>query len=193
MAISSALARAGKKTLLVDLDPQGHSTIGLGLELNDGAPTVRDVFVDTSAAVPKIIRQTHLDALDVLPSNIRLERASHLIYTRPKREDVLRRALQPVMDGYEYVVIDCPPSLGPLTESAIAAADIILIPCQMEARAADGLVDLLEVVHIIKGDSFDRWRILLTQIQRTDIFTFDAKSKGAAAYQALVETELAAI
>ena len=228
MAVSSALARAGKKTLLIDLDPQGHSTIGLGLELTDGAPTVRDIFVDSAASAAKIVRQTHIDELDVLPSNIRLERASHLIYTRPKREDVLRRALQPLMGTYAYIVIDCPPSLGPLTESAIGAADVILIPCQMEARAADGLVDLLEVVHIIKGDSFDRWRILLTrvdnrrtvtnevvleslapwkdkvlktaipqseplnqaQIQRTDIFTFDAKSKGAAAYQTLVESEL---
>ena len=132
------------------------------------------------------------------------------------------------MTGYEYVFIDCPPSLGPLTESAIAAADIILIPCQMEARAADGLVDLLEVVHIIKGEAFDRWRILLTrvdnrrsvtnevvleslapwkvkilnttipqseplnqaQIQRTDIFTFDPKCKGALAYQSLIEKEM---
>jgi chromosome partitioning protein len=231
MAIGSALARGGKRTLLVDLDPQGHSTIGLGLELNDGAPTVRDVFADSAASVGRIIRQTHLDALDVLPSDIRLERASHLIYTRPKREEVLRRALQPVMGEYEYVVVDCPPSLGPLTESAIAAADIVIVPCQMEARAADGLIDLLEVVHIIKGDDFERWRILLTrvdnrrtvtnevvleslsqwkdkifkttipqseplnqaQIQRTDIYTFDPKSKGAAAYQSLIETELRSV
>lgn len=231
MAISSALARSGKKTLLVDLDPQGHSTIGLGLEITDGAPTVRDIFTDPAVAVSKIIQRTHLEHLDILPSNIRLERAAHLIYMRPKREEVLRKALQPAMAAYAYVVIDCPPSLGPLTESAIAAADTILIPCQMEARAADGLVDLLEVVHIIKGDTFDRWHILLTrvdnrrtvtndvvlqslapwkekvfkttipqseplnqaQIERTDIFTFDPKCKGALAYQALMETELASV
>jgi chromosome partitioning protein len=229
MAVSAGLARAGKRTLLVDLDPQGHSTIGLGLELGNNPLTVRDVFTDpTTTSVPNIIRQSHINGLDVLPSNIRLERAAYLIYTRPKREDVLRKSLQPVISDYDYVVIDCPPSLGPLTESAIAAADVTLIPCQMEARAADGLVDLLEVVHIIKGDSFDRWRILLTrvdtrrtvtnevvleslapwkdkilattipqseplnqaQIQRTDIFTFDGKSKGALAYQSLIDAEL---
>jgi chromosome partitioning protein len=231
MALSSALARAGVKTLLVDLDPQGHSTIGLGLEITDGAPTVRDIFTEAGTPISKIIKPTHLEFLDVLPSNIRLERAAHLIYTRPKREEVLRKALQPVMGLYGYIVIDCPPSLGPLIEGAIAAADIIVIPCQMEARAADGLVDLLEVVHIIKGDNFDRWRILLTrvdnrrtvtnevilealapwkdkvfkttipqseplnqaQIQRTDIFTYDSKSKGALAYQSLIETEFPAV
>jgi chromosome partitioning protein len=138
---------------------------------------------------------------------------------------LLRRGLAPLLAQYDYMVIDCPPSLGVLTETGIAAADLIVIPCQMEARAADGLVDLLEVVTIIKGDAFQDWRILLTkvdtrksvtneavlaalsqwrdkifktsipqseplnqaQIERTDIFSFDSRSKGALAYEALTQ------
>jgi cellulose biosynthesis protein BcsQ len=76
----------------------------------------------------------------------------------------LARALQPVSTTYDYIILDCPPSLGALTETGIAAADLIIIPCQMEARAADGLVDILELIGIIKGEAFDQWRILLTKM-----------------------------
>ena len=231
MALAAALARGDRKTLIVDLDAQGHSTLGLGIELNHHDPTLRDLFTDPPTPAARLIRQTHYPALDILPSNIRLERIAQFLYMRPKREEVLRRALQPVASGYQFIVIDCPPSLGALTETGIAAADLIIVPCQMEARAADGLVDLLEIIAILKGDAFDRWRILLTkvdprktltnqaimgalqrwhdktfqtvipqseplnqaQIARTDIFSFDAKSKGAAAYQALTEEVLSLV
>jgi len=228
MALAAALARSGRRTLIVDLDAQGHSTLGLGIELNHHDLTLRDIFTDPPSPVARIIRQTHYAELDILPSNIRLERIAQFLYMRPKREEVLRRALQPVADSYRFIVIDCPPSLGALTETGIAAADLILVPCQMEARAADGLVDLLEIIAILKGDGFERWRILLTkfdprktitnqailgalerwrnktletvipqseplnqaQIARTDIFSFDGKSKGATAYQALMQEVL---
>ena len=226
MGLSSALTRAkGKKTLLVDLDPQGHSTLGLGVELNDSEPMLRELFEQRPLPIDQVIKKTHLKGLDVVPSNIRLERFAHMLYTRPKREEILKRALRPVSNKYDFIVVDCPPSLGALTEAGIAAADLMLIPCQMEARAADGLADLLEVIGIIKGESFSAWRILLTkvdtrktitnqavmetlspwqdkilktsipqseplnqaQIERTDIFNFEPKSKGALAYEALTE------
>lgn len=225
MALSAALARRGKRVLLADLDPQGHSTIGLGVEANDGLPTVRDVFTEPPVPVHRILRHSGVPGLEILPSNIRLERAAQFIYMRPRREELLRRALAPIRPNFDYIIIDCPPSLGALTETGIAAADFVLVPCQMEARAADGLVDLLELVTVLKGDGFQDWRILMTkvdhrktitnqavqaalspwesrmfktaipqseplnqaQIERTDIFTFDAKSKGAVAYDALTE------
>jgi chromosome partitioning protein len=225
MAIGSALARAGKPTLLVDLDPQGHCTLGLGVELAETDPTLRDYFSEPSLPVQRLLRQTGVPGLDILPSNIRLARVAQALYMRPKREDLLKRGLTPLLGRYSYAVVDCPPSLGVLTETGIAAADLIIIPCQMEARAADGLVDLLEVIAIIKGDHFEDWRILLTkldsrktvtnevvmaalsqwqekifktsipqseplnqaQIERTDIFSFDARSKGALAYEALTK------
>jgi chromosome partitioning protein len=225
MALGAALARANRSTLLVDLDPQGHCTLGLGVELEETDLTLRDYFAEPFQVMRRILRATHMPGLDILPSNIRLARVAQALYMRPKREELLRRGLAPLLAQYDYMVIDCPPSLGVLTETGIAAADLIVIPCQMEARAADGLVDLLEVVTIIKGDAFQDWRILLTkvdtrksvtneavlaalsqwrdkifktsipqseplnqaQIERTDIFSFDSRSKGALAYEALTQ------
>ena len=225
MALGAALARAGKTCLLVDLDPQGHSTLGLGVELGDNDPTLRDLFSEPPLPINRLIKETHISGLHIVPSNIRLARVAQALYMRPKREELLRRGLAPIKARYDFIVVDCPPSLGVHTETVIAAADLVIIPCQMEARAADGLVDLLEVIGLIKGESFDAWRILLTkvdsrksttnqavmaalepwqakilktsipqseplnqaQIERTDIFTFDGKSKGAVAYEALTQ------
>jgi chromosome partitioning protein len=225
MALGAALARAGNTCLLVDLDPQGHCTLGLGVELHDGDPTLRELFTEPPVPAAKIVRETHVPGLHILPSNIRLARIAQSLYMRPKREELLRRGLEPILGRYAFTVIDCPPSLGVLTEAGIAAADLVVIPCQMEARAADGLVDLLEVIGLIKGEDFDGWRILLTkvdsrktatnqavmaalqqwekklfktsipqseplnqaQIERTDIFAFEGKSKGAIAYESFAQ------
>ena len=228
MGLASAFARTERKALLVDMDPQAHSTLGLGVDVESGDLTLRDVLENTAVAIDKVIRPTHLPLLDVLPSDIRLERTAHIIYSRPRREEILKRALNPALGFYDYVVIDCPPSLGSLTENAINAADSILIPCLMEARTADALVDLLDLVSIIKGSDFEGWHILRTkydrrksvtnnaitqalsrwqariittvipqsepvnqaQIARTDVHTFDPKSKGALAYQALAQESI---
>jgi chromosome partitioning protein len=222
MALGAGLARAGKKTLLIDLDPQGHCSLGLGVECQEGEPTLREFFSEPPTSITRIIRPSGVEGLDLAPSNIRLARVAQSLYMRPKREDLLKRGLRPIEDRYDFTVIDCPPTLGVLTEAGIAAADLLVIPCQMEARAADGLVDLLEVISIIKGEDFTDWGILLTkfdkrksatnqaimtalspwegkvfktvipqseplnqaQIVRTDIFSFDAKSTGAQAYEA---------
>ena len=225
MALGASLARAGQKTLLCDLDPQGHCTLGLGVEISDHEPTFREFFSEPPTPLSRLIRDTQVPGLHIVPSNIRLARVAQALYMRPKREELLRRGLEHVRGQYSFIVIDCPPSLGVLTEAGIAAADFIIIPCQMEARAADGLVDLLEVIGIIKGEDFNNWRILLTkvdsrksatnqavmaalepwaertfstsipqseplnqaQIERTDIFSFEPKSKGALAYEAFTQ------
>ena len=225
MALAAGFARIGQKSLLVDLDPQGHSTIGLGVELASEDLTLRDAFLDRPIPLERILRSTDSADLDVIPTNIRLERVAQALYTRPKREEVLSRALAPLEKKYKVIVLDCPPSLGPLTEGAIAAADLVIIPTLMEGRAADSIVDLLEVVSVIRGESFTNYRILLTrvdnrksvtnevvraaladfedhifdttipqseplnqaQIYRTDVFSFDARSKGAKAYEALAQ------
>ena len=225
MALGAAVARAGKPCLLLDLDPQGHSTLGLGVDLDERAPTMREFFHEPSVPLGHLIRETQVPGLHIVPSNIRLARVAQALYMRPRREEILTRGLQPLGPQYAFMVLDCPPALGVLTETALAAADLIIIPCQMEARAADGLVDLLEVISLIKGEAFDDWRILLTkmdsrktttnqavmaalapweqkickttipqseplnqaQIERTDIFSFEPKSKGALAYKSFAK------
>jgi chromosome partitioning protein len=164
MALGAALALAKNRTLLVDLDPQGHSTIGIGVELDDSDPTIQDMFGESPKLISQIIRETHLLNLYIVPSSIRLARLTQSLYARPRREEILKRSLSPVLSQFGFILIDCPPSLGVLTETAIAASDAILIPCQMEARAADGLVDLLEVISIIKGEDFENWHIVLTRV-----------------------------
>jgi chromosome partitioning protein len=164
MALAAALARSRHQCLLVALDPQGHCTLGLGVELGDTDKTLREFFSEPPTPIQRLIRGTHIPCLSILPSNIRLARVAQSLYMRPKREEILKRGLELIRNEFEFIVIDCPPSLGVLTEIGIAAADLIIIPCQMEARAADGLVDLLEVVGIIKGENFNDWRILLTKV-----------------------------
>ena len=183
MALGASLARVGKKCILIDLDPQGHSTLGLGVDIADGEPTIREFFNEPPVAMNRLMRETHLPNLHLVPANIRLARVAQALYMRPKREEILKRGLAPLLPQYAYVVIDCPPSLGVLTETAIAAADRIIIPCQMEARAADGLVDLLEVISIIKGETFDDWRILLTKVDGRKSTTNQAVMAALAPWQ----------
>ncbi len=163
MALAAGLARFhAASVLLVDLDPQGHSTVGLGVDVDDDR-TVREIFAET--AVPGEIigleHRTSVPGLRVVPATIRLERVARTLLARTRREDVLKRALEPV-EAYDWVILDCPPSLGPLVENALVAADRVIVPCRMEARATDGIVDLVEVLQLLRP-SFDDWRILRTQ------------------------------
>lgn len=184
MGLSAALARAGQRCLLIDLDPQGHSTLGLGVEIAAGEPTLHACFSEPPVPLSRVIRPTHLPACDLVPATLRLARVAQALYMRPKREDVLRRLVAPLATPYAYIVLDCPPSLGVLTEAAITAADLLLIPCQLEARATDGLVDLLDVMGLLKGEDFAQWRILLTKIDRRKTTTNQAVLAALAPWQA---------
>ena len=183
MALGAALARARQQCLLIDLDPQGHSTLGLGIELDDKAPTLREFFHEPPVPLSRLIQETHVAGFHIVPSNIRLARVAQALYMRPKREELLQRGLHPLRDQYAFIVADCPPALGALTEAAIAAADLIVIPCQMEARAADGLVDLLEIISLIKGEDFDDWRILLTRVDSRKTTTNQAVMASLAPWE----------
>ena len=102
---------------------------------------------------------------------------------RPKREELLRRGLRAIQGQFDVIIMDCPPSLGVLTKGAITAADLIIIPCQMEARASDGLVDLLELVSIMKGETFEQWRILITRVDSRKSTTNQAIMASLARWQ----------
>jgi chromosome partitioning protein len=160
MALGASLARAGKRTLIVDCDPQSHSGMGLGIVPEEKEPTLRELFSEPPTPMKRLIRDTHIPGLSLLPSTIRLARTAQYLYGRPKREELLKRGLEQVRGEFDFIVVDLPPSLGVLTECGIAAADLVVIPCQMKARATEGLVDLLEVIEIIKGEDFTDWRIL---------------------------------
>lgn len=173
MALAAGLARSGKKTLLVDLDPQGHSSLGLNAEPEPQEPTIRDFF-ESRRTLREVIKETEVPGLFVAPSNLRLAQATHGLYARPKREEILKKGLKELDGEFDFIVVDCPPSLGPLVEMGVGAADLIVVPSLMEARATDALQDLLELVTIIKGDGFTNWRILLTKVDQRKTITNQA-------------------
>jgi chromosome partitioning protein len=173
--LSAGLAKKNK-VLLVDLDPQGHSSLGLGVAVGLDEPTIADLLQDPRLSPKNAIRRV-TDTLNLLPSNIRLARVGESLYAGVRREERLNLALKSLV-GYDYMLMDCPPSLGTLTANALACADWILVPCEMGARAADGLMDLLELVSLLKGENFTRWRILLTKFDARKTVTNEVVLKA---------------
>ena len=142
--LTAALARLGKKTLLVDFDPQGNSTSGMGVSKRSN-PTAYDVVMGTASAEDAVIR---LPYGWVLPSNTDLSGAEVELANVERREYRLREALDAVRDDFDYIFIDCPPSLGILTLNAFTAADSLLVPLQCEYYAMEGVADLTTSVKI---------------------------------------------
>lgn len=178
--LAAGLSRT-MKTLLIDMDPQGHATLGLGVNIGLSSPTISDILQDQRIGLEKII-QPVAENLFLAPANIHLARVAEMLYAGVRREERLGLALSKVR-GFDIVVVDCPPSLGTLTINALACADWILVPCEMGARAADGLVDLLEIITMLKGADFDQWRIVLTKFDIRKSVTNEAVLKGLAPYR----------
>jgi chromosome partitioning protein len=171
--LAAGLARAGVSTLLIDMDPQGHSSIGLGVELSYDDPSIADVLADRPVTLAKVVHPTVVPHLSVAPSTLRLASLAESLAAKFKREERLANGLARSASTYEWIVIDCPPALGVLTANAIDASDLIIIPCQMAARALDGLEDLLDLVHLLKGEAFKEWCILLTMLDTRKTVTWD--------------------
>ena len=147
--LASALAAADRRVLLVDGDPQGNATSGLGIvELT--SPSIYEVLIDKLPASAAIQRGVHLAKLDVLPATPDLAGAEVELVNEARREVRLAEALADERDNYDFILIDCPPSLGLLTVNMLAAADSILIPLQCEYFALEGLTQLLRTVHMVK-------------------------------------------
>lgn len=145
--LSSSLASAEKRTLLIDIDPQANSTSGLGIHNN--SLSVYDLLIGSKRAEELIIN-SFIPYLDILPSQINLVGAEIELINVPSRELILKNALLPIIDRYDYILIDCPPSLGLLTLNALTTADSVLIPVQCEYYALEGLGKLLNTINIVK-------------------------------------------
>jgi chromosome partitioning protein len=148
--LAAALAVAERPTLLVDMDPQSNATSALGLYLGRDDPSVYDVFARRAGA-GELIRRDGLECLDVLPASRHLIGAEIELIDMDERERILARALEPVRGSYEYILVDCPPSLGLLTLNALVAADSVLVPLQCEYLAMEGLGALLDTIDRIQG------------------------------------------
>jgi chromosome partitioning protein len=147
--LAAGMALAERPTLLVDLDPQGNATTGLGVEKPGRYPTVYQVLLGNEP-VEKAIQDTGLGSLRILPSGIDLVGAEIELVSVEQREDRLRAALEPISKAFNYVLIDCPPSLGLLTINALVAADRVLVPLQCEFYALEGLTHLLQTIKLVR-------------------------------------------
>ena len=147
--LSACVAQAGHRTLLIDFDPQGNSSSGLGIARNKPRHTVYDVLMN-GVGLDKAAMQTGVENLELLPANIALAGAEVELVAQIAREQVLKNALAPFIDQYEYIFIDCPPSLGLLTVNALTAADRLLVPIQCEYYALEGLSQLMNTVKLVR-------------------------------------------
>lgn len=147
--LAACLAEAGKEVLLVDIDPQGNSTSGLGINKHELQRCIYDVLIN-DYPIEMVIEETSLDGLSVVPATIQLAGAEIELVPTLSREVKLKRALEYVVNDYDYVIIDCPPSLGLLTVNAMTAAEEILVPIQCEFYALEGLSQLLNSINLVR-------------------------------------------
>ena len=148
--LAAALAAANRRVLLVDGDPQGNATSGLGISVDADSPSLYEVLLGGSSTGAAIRRSVHLEKLDVLPATPDLAGAEVELVNEERRELRLADALAEEKVGYDYVLVDCPPSLGLLTINMLAAANSIIIPLQCEYFALEGLSQLLRTVQLVR-------------------------------------------
>ncbi len=167
--LGASLAVAEKKTLVIDMDPQGNATSGLGVADRDQLHTIYDILVDDRELSDAVLPSVHFPHLDLIPSNRDLVGAEIELVDVESRETVLRRRLLSAREEYDYILVDCPPSLGLLTLNTLVAADSVLIPIQCEFYALEGLSQLLNTVRLVQrglNPSLEIEGVLLTMYDR---------------------------
>ncbi|GAA3822390.1 ParA family protein [Cellulomonas soli] len=148
--LAAALAEYGRRVLIVDFDPQGAASVGLGISPHELDRTVYNLLMERDATVADVLRRTEVPGLDLLPANIDLSAAEVQLVGEVARESVLSRALRPVLDDYDVVLIDCQPSLGLLTVNALTASHGVLIPLECEFFALRGVALLVETIEKVR-------------------------------------------
>lgn len=147
--LSSCLASLGKKVLAIDMDPQGNMTSGLGIDKNGVEYTVYELILG-QVGIEKVICKDALENLDVLPTNINLSAAEIELIGVEEKEFIIRKEVDKVKKNYDFIVIDCPPSLSMLTINAMTTADSVLVPIQCEYYALEGLSQLIHTIDLVK-------------------------------------------
>ena len=162
--LTAALGSRGKRCLLTDIDPQGNATSGLGVDKKKGGPSTYELLIGTAEASDVTVR-TVFKGVDLLPSSMELAGAEIEMVELNRRESRLKAALASLRDAYDYILVDCPPSLGLLTLNALCAADTLLVPIQCEYYALEGLSQLMATVRQVKrlyNPQLDLEGVLLT-------------------------------
>lgn len=147
--LSAALAEAGKKVLTIDIDPQGNTSSGLGIDKNALKSTVYELLIG-DATLYESIQRNVLENLSVLPSNVELAGAEIELIGIEEKEYILKKYVDIIRDDYEFIIIDCPPSLNTLTVNAMTTADTVLVPIQCEYYALEGLSQLIHTINLVK-------------------------------------------
>jgi chromosome partitioning protein len=170
--LSACLAVLGKKVLTIDIDPQGNTTSGLGVDKNRAEKSVYDILINGIPAREAILH-TAIDNLEIIVSKIQLAGAEIELVPMMARETILKRALEQIKQDYDYIFIDCPPSLGLITINALTAADKLLVPIQCEYYALEGLTQLMKTFDLVKKNlnpSLDVEGVVLTMFDsRTNL------------------------
>jgi chromosome partitioning protein len=147
--LAACLAEKGKKVLTIDIDPQGNTSSGLGINRDKVELSIYDILINTAKIEDAIIKTNHY-GLELVASNIQLAGAEVELVSAISREKILKNALVKIKDHYDYIFIDCPPSLGLITINALTAADVVLVPIQCEYFALEGLSQLMNTIKIVK-------------------------------------------
>ena len=147
--LSTILAKKGKKVLMIDADPQGNASSGVGINREEIELSVYDILIN-DVKIEEVVKKTNIKNLDLCPSNINLAGAEVELVSVMSREHRLKEKLDEIKDNYDFIIIDCPPSLGLITLNAFTASDSVLIPVQCEYYALEGLGQLLNTISLVK-------------------------------------------
>lgn len=188
--LAAALAEYGRKVLIVDFDPQGAASVGLGVSPHELDRTIYNVLMERDATIADVIRTTSTPNLDLLPANIDLSAAEVQLVGEVARESVLSRVLRPVLDDYDVVLIDCQPSLGLLTVNALTAAHGVLIPLECEFFALRGVALLIETIEKVRDRLNPRLEVDGILATMYDSRTLHAREVVARVHEAFSDTLL---
>ena len=196
--LSSCLAEKGKKVLAVDMDPQGNMTSGLGVDKNSVENTIYDLIIGESD-IEEVLRKDIMKNLDIIPANIDLSAAEIELIDVEDKEYIVRNVIKDIKDNYDYIIIDCPPSLSMLTINAMTTATSVLVPIQCEYYALEGLSQLIHTVDLVRDrlnpeleiegvvfTMYDARTNLSLQVVE-NVKDYDPKSAGSESYMRLAE------